>query len=318
VTPRTGGGRWSALPAVERDPTLRAHASAQVLLERHGVLTRAVAPAEGVVSRFRDVYRVLGELEERGAVRRGYFLEGLGGSQFALPGAVDQLRSDAADRDRGLERSRQDAELSAGAGGDAPLQGLLLAATDPANPYGAAVAWPRPPHARGDGARSDGALSDGARSAESGAHRPGRKAGAVVVLVDGELVLFVERGARTVLSFARGDAGDAARLAAAARTLAAATREGRLGRVTVQRVDGVPALTAARAPPPGAAPRGGPRVGEGPRPPAPAGRGAGARSGGGGGGGGGGGAGGRRPPRPAAAALLDAGFGVTPRGLRPS
>ena len=253
AVPRTGGGRWSALPAVEQDPTVRAHALTQVLLERHGVLTRAAAPAEGVTSRFRDVYRVLRGLEERGAVRRGYFVEGLGGSQFALPGAVDQLRTDAADRTRAL-----DALVEGPAGTRAEPGAVLLAATDPANPYGAAVAWPRTP--AGGGSSDDGA----------GAHRPGRKAGAVVVLVDGELVLFVERGGRTVLSFGRGDAGDGPRLAAAARLLAADTRAGRLGRVTVQRVDGVPALAAAR------------------------------------------------DRTPAAAALLDSGFGVTPRGLRPA
>ncbi|MEU2199363.1 DEAD/DEAH box helicase [Isoptericola sp. NPDC019482] len=262
VVPRTGGGRWSALPAVEQDPTVRAHALTQVLLERHGVLTRAAAPAEGVTSRFRDVYRVLRLLEERGAVRRGYFVEGLGGSQFALPGAVDQLRTDAADRARARDALAEGDGGFGGAGaGRAEPGAVLLAATDPANPYGAAVAWPR-------GASSDARAGSGDDGA--GAHRPGRKAGAVVVLVDGELVLFVERGGRTVLSFVRGDAGDDPRLAAAARLLVTETRADRLGRVTVQRVDGVPALTAARD-----------RI-------------------------------------PAAAALLDAGFGVTPRGLRPA
>jgi ATP-dependent Lhr-like helicase len=260
ATPRTGGGRWSALPGVEQDPTVRAHALTQVLLDRHGVLTRAVAPSEGVTPEFRAVYRVLRELEERGAVRRGYFVEGLGGSQFAVPGAVDQLRTDAADRSRALEALVDDAGGGLGATRRAEPGAVLLAATDPANPYGAALAWPRTAAGGPEAADGDGAP----------AHRPGRKAGAVVVLVDGELALFVERGGRTVLSFGRGDGGDPARLAAAAEVLAAATRAGRLGRVTVQRVDGVAALTAARD-----------------------------RS-------------------PAAAALLDAGFAVTPRGLRPA
>ncbi|MFE5338500.1 DEAD/DEAH box helicase [Isoptericola sp. NPDC056573] len=270
AVPRTGGGRWSALPAVEQDPTVRAHALTQVLLERHGVLTRAAAPAEGVTARFRDVYRVLRVLEERGAVRRGYFVEGLGGSQFALPGAVDQLRTDAADRARARDAL---VESSGGAGGGRVEPGaVLLAATDPANPYGAAVAWPRAasPNAASPRASSSGARVPGPGDDGAGSHRPGRKAGAVVVLVDGELVLFVERGGRTVLSFGRGDAGDGPRLAAAARLLVAETRADRLGRVTVQRVDGVPALTAAR------------------------------------------------DRTPAAAALLDSGFGVTPRGLRPA
>ena len=238
---RAGGGRWSALPAVERDPTLRAHALTQVLLERHGVLTRAVAPAEGATRAFRDVYRVLRELEERGAVRRGYFVEGLGGSQFALPGAVDQLRTDAADRARAHDPD--DTRVRA------PLT-QLLAATDPANPYGAALAWPKGP------------------DADEPSHRPGRKASAVVVLVDGDLMLFVERGGRTVLSFAPPGPGGERRLAAAARELADAARAGRLGRVLVQRADGAASLTAAR------------------------------------------------DRTPLAAALLDAGFAVTPRGLR--
>ncbi|WP_159793332.1 Lhr family helicase [Puerhibacterium puerhi] len=261
ATPRTGGGRWSALPAVEQDPTVRAHALTQVLLDRHGVLTRAVAPSEGVTPEFRAVYRVLRELEERGAVRRGYFVEGLGGSQFAVPGAVDQLRTDAADRSRALEALVDDAGASLGTTRRGEPGAVLLAATDPANPYGAALAWPRTSGVGG----ADGADGDGAP-----AHRPGRKAGAVVVLVDGELALFVERGGRTVLSFGRGDGGDPARLAAGAAALAAAARAGRLGRVTVQRVDGVPALAAAR------------------------------------------------DRTPAAAALLGAGFAVTPRGLRPA
>ncbi|GAA1970025.1 ATP-dependent helicase [Isoptericola halotolerans] len=214
AAPRGGGGRWSALPVPETDPTLRTHALTQVLLDRHGVLTRATAPSEGATSRFRDVYRVLSGLEDRGAVRRGYFVERLGGSQFALPGAVDQLRADAAERDR----LRSDP--------DAARRSVLLAATDPANPYGAALGWPRPPHDPTDGA----------------GHRPGRKAGAVVVLTSGSLTLYVERGGRSLLSFT----DDAADLDAAATVLADAARDGRLGRVLVQRVDGTPALAAAR------------------------------------------------------------------------
>src|SRR5690606_32854243 len=84
-----GAGRWSLLPAREPDPTVRAHALAAQLLDRHGVLTRAVASAEGVAAQFGSVYRVLAALEQAGKVRRGYFVEHLGGSQFALPGAVD-------------------------------------------------------------------------------------------------------------------------------------------------------------------------------------------------------------------------------------
>ncbi|WHP17508.1 DEAD/DEAH box helicase [Cellulomonas sp. ES6] len=211
-----GGGRWSMLPPRETDPTRRAHALAAQLLDRHGVLTRAVAPAEGISGQFAAVYRVLAALEQAGQVRRGYFVEHLGGSQFALPGAVDQLRADA----RTLERL---AEQSAPPDADRAV--ALLAATDPANPYGAALAWP-------------------ARADASTGHRPGRKAGSVVVLVDGELALYLERGGRTVLTFTEDD--DVLRLATA--RLADAVREGRLGRVTLVRADGEELLGASGTP----------------------------------------------------------------------
>jgi ATP-dependent Lhr-like helicase len=285
-----GGGRWAALPAREADPTLRAHALTQVLLERHGVLTRSGAAAEGVGAGYRDVYRVLSGLEERGAVRRGYFVEHLGGSQFALPGAVDRLRIDAQDRARIVEAELELAERTAATatGTGTATAAVVLAAMDPANPYGAALAWPTGPapdrtptaFSRGTspGLSGDGApgldpvsttrdaepTSDqGIESRPTTAHRPGRKAGAVVVLTHGDLALFVERGGRTVLSFTQSPV----RLAAAAAALARTVREGRLGRLVVQRVDGVPALEAARH-------------------------------------------------HPVARALVEAGFAVTPRGLR--
>ncbi len=214
VVGQEAGGRWSLLPARELDPTVRAHALAAQLLDRHGVLTRAVAPAEGISGQFGAIYRVLAALEQAGRVRRGYFVEHLGGSQFALPGAVDQLRADAKEA----------------TGTDEGAPGLLLAATDPANPYGAALAWPAP--VVGSGAGAVPGAGDPAR------HRPGRKAGAVVVLVAGALVLYVERGGRTLLSFT----DDAALLTAAAGRLAETARTGRLGRIIVQRGDGAALL----------------------------------------------------------------------------
>ncbi|WP_028046982.1 ATP-dependent helicase [Cellulomonas sp. URHE0023] len=198
-----GGGRWSLLPAREADPTLRAHALAAQLLDRHGILTRAVAPAEGIGSQFTDVYKVLSALEQGGQVRRGYFVERLGGSQFALPGAVDRLRVDA----QVVERASDPDERSE------PLV-VVLAATDPANPYGASLPWPV--------------------TASDGGHRPGRKGGALVVLVDGALVLYVERGGRTVLSFSP----DSAVLLSAADGLAVTVRSRRSGRLTIARLDG--------------------------------------------------------------------------------
>jgi ATP-dependent Lhr-like helicase len=197
--PPTAAGRWYRLPERDADPTRRAAAVADALLERHGVVTRGAVGGEGVPGGFAGVYPVLAALEERGAARRGYFVEGLGAAQFALPGAVDRLRS-----------------VGEGTDSDA----LVLAATDPANPYGAALPWPERAVDAGDG--------------ESTGHRPGRKAGALTVLVDGELTLYVERGGRTLLSFV--DNQDA--LTAAAKALAEAVHGGALGAMSVERADG--------------------------------------------------------------------------------
>jgi len=211
--PPTVSGRWSLLPPRDdADPTLRAHALAMTLLDRHGVLTRGAVAAERITGGFAAVYPVLRAMEEAGQCRRGYFVEGLGGAQFALPGAVDRMRALAQGGmgGTGLPHERGDS------GGSSPRASTVLAAADPAQPYGAALAWPDRP---GETASS---------------HRPGRKAGALTVLVDGALVLYVERGGRTLLSWT--DEPD--RLAAAAVALAAAVRDGALGRLTVERADG--------------------------------------------------------------------------------
>jgi ATP-dependent Lhr-like helicase len=197
--PPDAAGRWAALPIGETDPTVRAAATAELLLDRYGIVTRGSVTAEDVPGGFAGVYRVLAAAEDAGRVRRGYFIEGLGAAQFGAAGAVDRLRSAA----RPLEAE--------------PVgPALVLAATDPANPFGAALPWPE----RG---------SVGARG-----HQPGRKAGALVVLVDGALVLYVERGGRTLLSW--GEHGPS--LALAATALAEAVRSGALGRMTVAKVDG--------------------------------------------------------------------------------
>ncbi|MFD5431968.1 ATP-dependent helicase [Kitasatospora sp. NPDC127067] len=216
--PPTVAGRWSLLPAFAADPTVRATARAQSLLDRHGLLTRGTVAAERVPGGFAGVYRVLAAMEERGRARRGYFVEGLGGAQFAMEGAADRLRS----VNGRLERARA-AEWPAAPVGEPP-QTLVLAAADPANAYGAALPWPEPPTAPG--------------GKESTAHRPGRKAGALVVLVDGEPALYVERGGKSLLAWPQ----DGATLALAAGALAAAVREGALGSVTVERANGEPAL----------------------------------------------------------------------------
>ncbi|HEX5597699.1 MAG TPA: ATP-dependent helicase [Micromonosporaceae bacterium] len=221
--PPTVAGRWSRLPDRDRDPTRRSAALAEVLLDRHGVLTRDAVGGEEVPGGFAAVYPVLAALEERGAARRGYFVEGLGAAQFAVPGAVERLRA---------------LVEPTGLGRPTAVGPLVLSATDPANPYGAALPWPERVVDSGDG-----------QTAPARGHRPGRKAGALVVLVDGELSLYVERGGRTLLSFS----DDADVLAGSAKALADAVQAGALGAVSVERADGAPvhasplrdALTAA-------------------------------------------------------------------------
>ncbi len=197
-------GRWSLAPEVERDTTVRTHAAAEVLLDRHGVVTRGAVVAEGVPGGFAAVYRVLSAMEETGRIRRGYFVEGLGAAQFATAGAVDRVRGYAqapdTDRDVGIA--------------------VVLAAADPANPYGAALDWPDPV------------------AADHDAHRPSRRAGALTVLVDGQAALFAERGGRTMLSFT----DDPSVLAAAAAVLADQVRLGRISSMTVTKIDGADTL----------------------------------------------------------------------------
>jgi ATP-dependent Lhr-like helicase len=198
-TPPRAAGRWSLVAELLEPPqteTARAAAFAAQLLDRHGVVTRDAVAAEDVPGGFSAVYGVLKAMEESGRCRRGYFIEGLGGAQFALPGAIERLREV---REAAADRS---AELA-----------LVLPATDPANPYGAALPWPDLPDVRS---------------------RPRRVAGAHVVLVDGRLVLFVERGGTSVLTFTN----DEQRLAAAAGALADMIRSGRDGAYTVRKVDG--------------------------------------------------------------------------------
>ncbi|MFD5034633.1 ATP-dependent helicase [Streptomyces sp. NPDC058405] len=206
--PPTVSGRWSLLPAPEPDRTHRAHALARTLLDRHGVVTRGAVAAEGVEGGFSAIYRVLSAFEDSGQARRGYVVEGLGAAQFAMDGAVDRLRAAATARDRAESQPSPRA--------------VVLAAADPANAYGAALPWPEPPTDAG--------------------HKPGRKAGSLVVLVDGELTLYMERGGKTLLAWETDP--EAPSLRAAVEALAAAARAGALGTVTVERANGTPALTS--------------------------------------------------------------------------
>jgi ATP-dependent Lhr-like helicase len=203
----TVAGRWAALPVREPDSTLRAHFTAELLMNRYGVLTRNAVAGTGseVPGGFAMLYKVLTTMEEAGRCQRGYFVESLGGAQFATAATVDRLRGYA----DSIDQERPD------------YHAVVLAAADPANPYGAALPWP---------VRSD---------AESG-HRPGRKAGALVVLVDGELVWFLERGGRSLITFG----ADAETQRAAGGALAAMVRGGKLAGIVVEKVDGTPVLLA--------------------------------------------------------------------------
>jgi ATP-dependent Lhr-like helicase len=196
--PPTVAGRWSLLSERVSDNTIRAHATADLLLERYGVLTRGSVQGEQVPGGFALMYRVLTEFEDRGRCRRGYFVDSLGGAQFSTTDVVDRLRSFDTDRDN-----------------RAATAAVALAACDPANPYGAALPWPK-------------AAADGA------GHRPGRKAGALVVLIDGELTLYLERGGKTLLTFTE----DPQHRSRAAEALAGLVRDRRVDSLVVERVDG--------------------------------------------------------------------------------
>ena len=200
------GADRAMTPATAGAPsrTERVHAQALVLLERHGVLTREAVAGEAVDGGFSAVYPVLRAMEEAGRIRRGYFVDGLGAAQFALPGAVDRLR---ALRD-------QPGELA----GEHGRAVHLLAASDPANPYGAALPWPR----RGDADR-----------------RPfQRAAGAYVALVEGAAVLYLDRGGTSIQALPAAD--DPAALAAALRSLSDLVADGRVRELVISRVDGEP------------------------------------------------------------------------------
>ncbi|MFT4189026.1 MAG: ATP-dependent helicase [Aeromicrobium sp.] len=200
VTPPAVAGRWFALPDDDLDPTRRAVAQAEILVARHGVLTKGALGVEQVPGGFAGVYRVLRASQEQGTVLRGMFVDGLGAAQFAAPSTVDVLRQHARDAEEGVS-------------GPA----LALAATDPAQPFGATLPWPP-------------------SSADETSHRPARRAGALVLVADGSLVAYLERGGKRVLTFT----ADADLLRAAATALASTGRSGRLGRLRVEQVDGRP------------------------------------------------------------------------------
>ena len=200
IGPPAGAGRWSLVESLidpRPDATIATHARALQMAERYGVLTREAALGEGSEGGFAGLYPMLKLLEERGQMRRGYFVAGLGAAQFALPGAVDRLRSPR----------------------DADHQPLVLAATDPANPFGASLAWP------------------------DSSGRPARAAGAFVVLDQGHLVAYLERGGRSILTFP--ETAQNQRWAEALTTL---VKDGRLRSLEITRIDAVPARESAHHP----------------------------------------------------------------------
>jgi ATP-dependent Lhr-like helicase len=209
VAPPSAEGRWSLIGAraiQTASPTEWSTSTAQQLLARYGVLTREVAAAEGIYGGFGAVYDVLKAMEDAGRIRRGYFVGGVGATQFAQPAALDLLRS--------LTTPPDDPEV------------VVMAATDPANPYGTILKWPS-------------ATAD----AEAAGRGPTRTVGSLVVLVNGSLAAYISRGARQLTVFLPED--EPARSAtgrALAQRLATLTRpdDTRLA-LLIAEINGVPA-----------------------------------------------------------------------------
>ena len=192
-------GRWSLTEHLFRNAPAqgpRMRAQAELLLERYGIVTRETIRAEGIPGGMATLYGELSNLEMLGTAQRGYFVEGMGGVQFALSGAVERLRS--------LPRTDGD-------------EYLLLAATDPANPYGASLAWPK---------RAEG-------------RRPARTAGAYVLMCDGRPIIYVERGGKGIV---RLQELEGAELIAAVEQLVEAARDGLIPKLAIERVDGEPVI----------------------------------------------------------------------------
>lgn len=240
ATAPVDAGRWSRLETEDLDPTVAAHARAELLMDRYGVLTRGAVAVEDLPGGFAGVYRVLSVAEEKGLARRGYFIEQLGAAQFASASTVDRLRE--YDRDDDLTADTDQAEGTASPA-YAPVRRtkrrtVLLAATDPANPYGSTLEWP--------------AVTPWDAERTPVKHRPGRKAGACVVLVDGQLALYLERGAKTVLPFTDSPAV----IAAAAPLLGELVRAGAADKIAIETAGGMDILDSPTPLPGAEAPQG--------------------------------------------------------------
>ncbi|MEI7548194.1 MAG: DEAD/DEAH box helicase, partial [Actinomycetota bacterium] len=205
IGPPLGAGRWSLVASLLQPaptPTLAAHTAVLQLLDRYGIVTREAVLSEGVRGGYASVYGVLKVLEERGQTRRGYFVAGLGAAQFSLPGAVDRLRSLRDTGDPGADMALHPESAPAP---------VTLAATDPAQPYGATLAWPDSPG------------------------RPARAAGALVIARAGVPLVWFDRRAHHLVSFPAAAADDGW-----AHALTALVKDGTSRSVEVRKVDGDP------------------------------------------------------------------------------
>ncbi|MCU1386343.1 MAG: associated domain protein [Acidobacteria bacterium] len=228
MAPASAEGRWTLVPAAAGDTTKWAAALTQQLLARHGVVTREAVAADAVAGGFGIVYPVLKRMEENGRIRRGYFVAGLGATQFAMPGALDLLRS--------LRDAPDEPEVA------------VLAATDPANPYGAALKWPVRKQSRGGQSSESKDVSAGSAISAVGpadaARSPTRSVGATVILVDGALAAYLPRGDRQLITFLPDTEPDRSRLGrAVARVLIDRARSGGDAPrgMLVEEIDGMPA-----------------------------------------------------------------------------
>ena len=210
LTPPDMAGRWAASPAVDVDPTRRSLAFGEAWLDRYGVVTRGSVVAEDVLGGFALAYKVLSRFEESGQALRGYLVEGLGASQFSTPATIDRLR-----------RYQDSDDLVGWPSGAREPQAHVLAATDPANPYGAALPWPQ--------------------------QGPTRSAGAMVVLVDGLLAAHITRGGKTMTtfvdSFPEGVNREDIVMPLVVNALADAVERGRMSPLSVEKLDGRPAFS---------------------------------------------------------------------------
>lgn len=222
VTPPDMTGRWAATPTPDTDPTQRSLAHGEAWLDRYGVVTRGSIVAEDVLGGFALAYKTLSGFEESGKAMRGYLVEGLGAAQFSTPATIDRLRG------------HQDSDDLVGwPSGTKEPKAYVLAATDPANPYGAALPWP-----------------------DTG---PTRSAGALVVLIDGLLAAHITRGGKTMTTFfdgfPEGTGTEDELLTMVVGALTDSVAAGRLSPLTVEKLNGEPAF-ALKNHGAGASPRG--------------------------------------------------------------